>query len=52
MGIMTYYAVRHLTPEEDIEYTENERLTKEREEQEKRAKEAARQAERELQERE
>ena len=43
MGIMTYYAVRHLTPEEDIEYTENERILKEKEEAEKKAKEAARQ---------
>ena len=32
MGIMTYYAVKHLTPEEDIEYTENERILKEKEE--------------------
>ena len=43
MGIMTYYAVKHLTPEEDIEYTENERILKEKEEAEKKAKEAARQ---------
>ena len=43
MGIMTYYAVRHLTPEEYIEYTENERILKEKEEAEKKAKEAARQ---------
>ena len=46
-GIMTYYAVKHLTPEEDIEYTENERLIKQKEEQDKKAKEIARQAERE-----
>lgn len=43
MGIMTYYAVKHLTPEEDIEYTENERILKEKEEAEKKAKELARQ---------
>ena len=43
MGIMTYYAVRHLTPDEDIEYTETELITKEKEELEKKAKEAARQ---------
>ena len=35
-GIMTYYAVKHLTPEEDVEYTENERLVKEAEDAEKR----------------
>ena len=43
MGIMTYYAVKHLTPDEDIEYTENERILKEKEEAEKKAKELARQ---------
>ena len=43
MGIMTYYAVKHLTPEEDIEYTENERILKEKEDAEKKAKELARQ---------
>lgn len=52
MGIMTHYAVKHLTPEEDIEYTETERLTKLRDEQEKRAKELARQAEKEQHDRE
>ena len=35
-GIMTYYQCKHLTPEEDIEYTENERLAKEAEEAERR----------------
>ena len=44
-GIMTYYEVKHLTPEEDIVYTENLRIEKEQEEQEKRAKQAAQQAE-------
>ena len=43
MGIMTYYAVKHLTPDEDIEYTENERILKEKEEEEKKAKELAKQ---------
>ena len=43
MGIMTYYAVRHLTPDEDIEYTEQERILKEKEDAEKKAKEVARQ---------
>ena len=42
MGIMTYYAVKHLTPEEDIEYTEQERILKEKEDAEKKAKEVAR----------
>ena len=42
MGIMTYYAVKHLTPEEDIEYTEQERILKEKEDAEKKAKELAR----------
>ena len=43
VGIMTYYAVRHMNTDEDIEYTENERILKEKEEAEKRAKELARQ---------
>ena len=34
-GIMTYYQTKHLTPEEDIVYIENERLLKEAEEAEK-----------------
>ena len=42
MGIMTYYAVKHLTPEEDIEYTEQERILKGKEDAEKKAKEVAR----------
>lgn len=37
-GIMTYYAVQHLTPEEDIVYSENERLDKEREENDRRVR--------------
>ena len=35
-GIMTYYLTKHLTPKEEIEYDENERLAKEAEEAEKR----------------
>ena len=35
-GIMTYYLTKHLTPKEELEYDENERLIKEAEEAEKR----------------
>ena len=44
-GIMTYYEVKHLNPSEDVVYTENLRIEKEQEEAEKRAQQAARQAE-------
>lgn len=40
-GIMTYYEVKHMTPEEDVIETEKERLLKEREAAEKHAQEVA-----------
>ena len=43
-GIMTYYEVKHLTPEEDAIETERERLAKIEEEEKKRAEAAAAQA--------